>query len=298
MGFLSCLSFAFLFSTSLICSKQAWPIPNLKPDWIKRYQPNNSFLSDLKTQEVDVGIIPLHKQVFDTDYAKQKRKDFENMTREFDTREKKGALSFDEKKAQCDKLSEFSQSTWTDVRKYQQNKKLKELRNGVKTAAENDPGIKKIKKPIALIGGLIAFYSGEPLKYQFAKNSELIVKSQTADKKAEVSITSPLASCSMEYFGKAPSERNPFEPTPSDPDQREEKYKFKVSREIPILKVSSAITYGSTTSNLKASFTRPLIKNLSCTYETTHTMRFESLDPENGPKTTDHTVKLQYGFNF
>ncbi len=277
--------------------KPLWAIPNFKPDWMKSKfceQLNGSYLNDLKNNP-DIFSTSLNDQIFvDSGYSNQKRREYENLFNEYELKQKSGILDAADKEA-YDNKTRLSKSTMDDMSRQQQNKKMGEIRTGLDRVGKQYSFVKILKKPFVMIAGIYAFFlRGQPVNMKVSEKTEIIAKSDLKTNRGEVQVSSSALQGGVVYVGKAPVERNPFDPPPQDSLQKEERLKLSVSRGIPLIDVKSSLSYGATTSSVTAGLEKQLTKHLSCSMDAMRSSKYLNSVQRNG----DETIKFIYSINF
>ena len=287
----SCLSGLFAWAS--------WAVPDLKPEWaqsVTNQRINGSFLMDLNPEVAGIptGPFGLPQQIMDPDYGLAKRREFEDLTRSYQIRKQYDLLRPEEERAHYEELSRFSKSAIQDVGNFQLRRKMDRAKNAAKNLALNDPLLQKLKKPAAVVAAVAALYTGAEFKFNLTHEMELMANPNVRERKAALHLINPYVDTSVDFFGKAPGSRDPYASIPEDPEAREERYRFSLTRGLPILDISSQVSYGTTTRKMTASLSKQLMQNLSCSVDASRNMGYEPVEGRNG----EENVRFAYGFKF
>jgi hypothetical protein len=174
-----------------------------------------------------------------------------------------------------------------------QEQARKEARKA-REAALNNPDIQKAKKPIAVVAGLAAIYSGEPMRVKVGDSAQLMARTDVRSSKGQLGFNSDYLNGLMEMDARNPDRFDSTDPRFADASQNNERYKLWVGRPL-ILDVTGGMTYGSSTQTVATSLSRPLTDNMICVVD--------SIRPVSGvgssPATlSEERVKVQYGIHF
>lgn len=274
----------------------ASPAP-IHPAWTKEtlsgQNPNASFLSDYKKAQESLGL-SISEEIFSPSYASQKQKEFESILHNFEYREHYDLIDVDGRKAHFEALSAFSRNAMQETGRFHLNQKMSQFRNGLVKSFKEDPTFQSIRRPVEVIAAVSAFSLGVPMQFKPIFGTEFLIRTEVLEKKGELKITSPIFNTAINYFGKAPVDRNPFGPEPQDEFQKEERCRIAVSRAIPILDVETALSYGTTTTTITTSVSKKLHPSLTCVVDTSRVLKYI---PTSGIRQQE-TVRLLYGLHF
>ena len=259
-----------------------WSAP--KPSKVRTA--NESFLVN-KTYIYSTG---LAEKIINKDTAIEMRQQYEDMVRDYELRKRYSLIELQEEKEHNNQVTGFTKNVLTTVRKEHTNRQLKLLRK----AAEKDPYLGKLAKPAALAFALYATYNGEPVRLNVSDDTQLSVKTIAPERKAGISVSSPLINTSLDFASAAPSARDPYSPASSDPLQNDERYRISLSRAIPVVDISTGLSYGTTTNTVTTSLSRQLTDHLNCIFDAQRTINYGRPDQRNGQE----RVSLQYGISF
>jgi hypothetical protein len=287
----SCLHYFFpvlLLSVIYALSLQVYAYSN--PLFLKEIKnpilaqfPNESFLNQIKNE----------KDFLPTPFYEQKKKEFEGIILEFETREHYHLPDQQDQKDHFEKLNEFSQKSLKETKSFHLNQKLTQAKLGIQKSFYNNRFLKIMHKPIAVVASLVAFSLGAPFKIKIDKDSILEVRSEVPAQKGELKLTSPVINTSLNVIALAPENRDPFVNAPEDPIQKSERYFLSASRGLGIFDLQSSLSYGTTTSTFSTAVSKQLHPRLTCVLDSSRVFKYER-DGKRG----EETLKFLYSYQF
>lgn len=278
----------------LLPSDPAFAIPSLRPDWADSascVSINESFLSD--TVAKDRSAEELEKEIlFDPGLVRRMRDDLDRTLREHDLREHHGLTSLDEEKAHYDRLSVYSWNVFHELRRHHLRKNTRRLRR----AAEANPLLVSIGRPVGVVATAAAIYHGEPVKFSLFETTQVEARTHVPTQKGKLEVQSPWLRAGVDFAGKALTQRDPYAPPPADPLQRDERYRVSLARPLPLWELDSGLSYGSSTRSFTAALSKRLYPNLTCVVDASRTLVPPA--PDSTVPAGEETVKLFYGLSF
>lgn len=241
-------------------------------------QPNASFLLD-QVKVVESDEVEFLQNLIDDEMAIHKRMEYQRLQDNYELRRAHDLNGLEGQRVHAEQMHNFSRSLVNEVRR----RKVKEEGRKIRERVEDMEEIQDIQGPLGVALALAAAYSGEPLRLKVDDDFGLMARTDVPNQRGELKLGSPVLNGSVSFIGAAPAYRDPYGPVPQDPTQREERYKFSLYRNLPLLDIQSALSFGSTTRTLTASLSKSLTDHLRLV-----------LDASNRE---DH-VKFFYDFKF
>jgi hypothetical protein len=169
------------------------------------------------------------------------------------------------------------------MRSYQFRKNSSRLRKAL-TEAE------ALRRPLEVVALASALYTGTPMNIRLSDETALVASTDVRNRRGNLLFDSNLVRGSFDFVARAPLDRDPNAPLPLDPLQREERYRFSLSRGLGVWDLSSGLSYGSSTKSLGASLNKQILPNLSTSIGTTRFLRDGSPGEES--------IRFSYGLTF
>jgi hypothetical protein len=184
---------------------------------------------------------------------------------------------------------DFSRDVFNQI----SHKQMKDNGGKLADAVNRDDNLKKLQTPAAVVGVAVAVYSGQPLDLQLGGGSKMTSRTNLSNSTAQLIFDSPFVYTSFDYTALAPETRDP-NATSADPNFYKDRYAFSLRRSLPILNLSTSLSYGSTSTNLTASVSRPIMKNLTCVVDSSTPMSADiaAVVPAS------ETLRFVYGVRF
>lgn len=263
---------------------------NYRPKWsqknVSSYSANNSFMADTVTNIREQERREFEESLMDPGRARELRQAYEEMEQRREYRalhDLSPRSKWDLPEVQDQERRDLSKKVVLTVGRHQGMTNLKKARQ----AAEKDPNIQKVKKPIAIVIGAYALYTGEPFDLRIADNAKIVGRTEFAKKEGNIGLRSSYINATAEMKGDV-------EPTPTPRPYKQgadERYRLSLSREIPGIDIESDVSYGTTTRTMSASVSRGvLIDHLTCT--------LEGVRPIGNSNYADNRVRFNYNLRF
>jgi hypothetical protein len=207
------------------------------------------------------------------------------MNRDFERRSNCGLNNFDSQRVHVDQVHNFiNTQMFPSVRKYQ----ALQMRDKLKDVAEHDEVLSS--KPVRVVGGVSAIYFDSPVMIKLSEETRVTAHTSIPDQTGHVDVSSPVVNGAIEMDGRADQLLAPGQ-VPVDPTWTREKYRVSLTRSLGIQDITSAVSYGSTTTNLNASLSKPISSHVTAVVE--------SLRPTAAPGAqAEERVKVLYGISF
>lgn len=274
-----------------VVSSQVYAATDLKPSWVRKPVldlPNCSFLSP----KDPLSLADYRDEVFTPKQAMELRQQYDDLTRTYQMRKNYSLLEFQEEENHRNQLTGFGKTIQDRVLDHEAKKSEERF----KALARKDGNL---KKPAAVVGALVTVYTGRPVTTRLSENTRLVgrttVRPDATGKvqwqSGQLQLLSPLVNTTFDVAATLPAS---VDPNTAEAAKAEDRYKLSVTRALPLVNVSSGLTYGSTTRTLSASLSRQLTDHLSCVIDTRRPLSPEWVKAKPG----EETVRLIYGISF
>jgi hypothetical protein len=259
----------------------------LSPSWVKKspagYAENDSFLSDQGVTASNWAPFT-HQDLIETSSAASMRQTYQDLNRQYEVRAASGLLGTEDLRNQMTRMRDFSREVFREVSRFQ----TKKARRTLKRAAERDPILRS--QPVVVAGTLTSVYFDNPVEFSLSDEARVSARTSIPDQTGNVQVYSPIVDGRFELDGHADDGLAPGT-VPSDPTFKREKYRFSVSRPVGILDITSGVSYGSTTTQLSTSLTKPISDHVTCV--------LDSVRPMDAPgAASEERVRFLYGIRF
>jgi hypothetical protein len=247
------------------------------------YSPNESYMSNFT-------IVAPERALFDQGDIMSQRKllelkqQYTDMNRDFDQRTTYGLADPDTTRFQYDRMRNFSRDVFTQMRTFQSSV----YRDKLNAAAERDPNLRST--PVRVVGGISAIYFNSPVMIALSEETRISARTSLPDQTGQVAFTSPVINGTLDMDGHAEDALIPGT-VPTDPTWTREKYRLSVNRPLGIFGITSAASYGSTTTQVSASVSKPISDHVTCVVDTVKPLNAPGAVPEE-------RVKVLYGLSF
>lgn len=262
---------------------------NLRPTWLQddRTIPvNASYFSCRQSMDLRPA---WESKLFDRRFAANMRQEYEDRTRDYEMRQQYGLLDMTGVMAFNSTMTDMrhdlvNQMRQMQVQGYQQN---------MKTAAQNG----EVSRPVMLTGSVTSFYMGNPVDVTFAPTARLWARADIPNQVGEVRFSNPYANTDVAVNASPNAQAGPnsipsIDPTTGQPFER---YKVSLSRLLPLWDLSSGVTYGGSSSTVRASVSKPIVGNLTGVVENVSPVTAVAA-AAGAPN--ERTVRVVYGLNF
>ena len=237
---------------------------------------NQTFLNDYK---YGLEVAPLNAEILDQKSYITLRQAYFDEVRNYEYRSQYSLVTKEEEEAHTRQMRRFSDNIVSKVKDYQQKGYI----DKASKFAQNDPYLRELAKP----GGILAFvagaYFGQEIKFKLGEQTRMSAKSKLKEKEGGMSLQSPVVNAGVDISGKAPETRDAFHTEPG------ERYSVNVNRSIPIVDVTSTVSYGSSSQTMNAALSRPIVANLTAVVDTTRQVK---------TRQSEQTARLLYGLSF
>jgi hypothetical protein len=259
----------------------------IAPSWAKQapatYE-NDSFLSDLQVSSSDRALFD-QGDIMSRQQILEMQQSYGDMNRDLDQRSHVyGLTNPDSLRVQYDKMKDFTREMFKQVRKFQSSI----YRGKLNQVANRDENLKSA--PVRVVGSISAVYFDSPVMIALSEETRISAHTNIPDQTGALNLTSPVINGAIELDGHAEEALAPGT-VPVDPTWKREKYRVSFSRPLGVLDMTSGISYGSTTTQVSASVSKPITDQVTCVVD--------SVRPLNAPgASSEERVKVLYGIRF
>ena len=264
---------------------------DLSPTWVddstSENKVNGSFLNNVKIQMSDSSV--QSKDIMDPKACLELSQRYDDLNRSYDMRKNYHVADMGDEYTHAQQVSDFSHDVFNQI----SHKQVRDNGDKLMGAVNRDDNLKQAEKPAAVVGVAYAIYSGQPLDLKLDGSSKFISRTNLSNSTAELVFDSPIIYTSIDYTGLAPETRDP-NAISADPNFYKDRYAFALRRPLPIFDLSTSLSYGSTSTNLTASVSKPITNNLTCVVDSSMPMSAEiaAVVPAS------ETLRLLYGIRF
>jgi hypothetical protein len=276
-------------------------LATLRPTWAKREsiiaEPNTSYFSDRSIQNLSWT-----DRILNPKRQKELQRQYEDMNRDYDMRMKYGLMDDIHRIGYFNQTAGFSNNVMGQIRGYQvENGRETMISTANRMASQNDEikdivkAGKSVEKPAGIIGGAYMVGTGTPLGVKLSNDSSLTSRTDIPNQQASLTLNSPFLNTSFAMNQLVSANWVPGMGTPVDPSQHDERYRFTVSRPLPLWNLVPGLSYGSTSTMVIASLSKPITDHLVCVVSNN-----TPLDPVNSDYhyNTEQVIRLSYGISF
>ncbi|MBY0472068.1 hypothetical protein K2X30_12955 [bacterium] len=230
------------------------------------------------------GIYPDAEELFDPVVSKEMHYKFDRMSRDYESRRYQNLLTPQQERAYNDQINSLKSEIYGHVR----NRQTEKIR---RSAADGGDLNDDDHKPVAIAVAAAAVYAGQPVTLNIDGDSRISARTDVQNRRGEFKLWTSWVDWSLIYTGDAPDRRYTISP---DPTQGDERYRFSVSKQIPVVNLGSSLTYGSTSGGVTASVSHQLfIPRLNVMYDSTY-----YLNPSIDDRLAEQALKFFYNVNF
>lgn len=230
---------------------------------------NATFLSDTAVGLSDRSTFGLPGE--DAHYVAIKRQQLQDLNRGYEMRERYGLISKEEQAAHFAQMESFSKDMVWDVG----NHHIRDVRT--KAERNASPELRAVARHMALVAGAYAFlYRGEALRFRLGDSAEMSARTSVQSRSGQVGLASEAI--------------NGYVAVAAAGDAHHDQLRAGVSRTIPVLDISSGLSYGANTQTMTASVSKQLSHHLTGVVDSS---RSAIVDQAN-----EDSVKLLFGVRF
>lgn len=264
---------------------------NVRPAWsdstyIISKEPNSSWLNDVgPTGYEDHG--PL-SDLMDDRTAAEVRQEFDDMNRDYELKSKYGLMDEASYEDQQNRMMGVRQDMINKVAAHE----TQLHKDDAEKAMDQNPGLKSA----AAVGyGAAALYSGRPFRVRVSDDTLLQASTSIRQRTAAMGVTSSIVNAGVSVNLMNPQTYDPMTPPTLDPSLNGERYRVSVSRDVPILGITSQLAYGTTSNTVTASLSKSLTRNLTAVVDSVHSAPSGNM---TGAPMSEESFRFLYGLTF
>lgn len=244
---------------------------------------SDTFLNDTKYASPDSST-ELRDDLFNPALARSLNQEYYDMTRDYDFREKYDQVDPWERQAMVDKNAKFSRYVIRHLVSYH-------ITHSVDKAEKNSDEVRTFRK----VQNTVQQVAQGTTSVAPSDNFKFGTKSDLPRQRMGFWMTSDVINGNADADYGHGGSFSPMDHQAMDPNYKAERYRFSVSRGLPIWSLKSAFTYGMTSKTVSTTVTKQLTKNLTWEFENRKVMTSDNpVLREQG----EQTVKVFYGLSF
>lgn len=246
----------------------------IKPEWASQRQlarqTNLSYLADQERQARLSKEAALLDQLFaDRKTTLEYRYRYERIQREFEARE---AYHYGGVSLETDYLNKMGRLRDDAVKRFPGDA-TKRQGKILTNRAQKSGAVEEIGVPGQALAVAAGVSLGKPLSVRFSDSTHLYLRSMLQKQTAVVQFSTPLFESRVDYAGRNSDSLDSYDPqdrTVWHPESRRERYRLRLSRNIPGVDMNSALIYGGTTQLMSASLSKQLTPQIRAEVATSH----------------------------
>jgi hypothetical protein len=245
---------------------------------------NQSFLMSLQTR-VSTQRSDIFTEVLNPDTALALRQRYEDLNRSYEARHNAHVTTPKDEADHHEQLRALTKDLYSGLRSYNGKRYNTQLRRGAQEG--------KVITPVMVSGTVVATYFGNPVNVTLGGETRLDARTDMPGREGDLHLASPVCDATVQFRGNEPVlADNQFFSRPAE--EQKERYRVSIVRSLPVLNLSSSISYGSTTSRVITALSRPITSNVTAVVD--------SVRPTNGAvaaiKPGEQRLQLIYGITF
>jgi hypothetical protein len=273
-------------SSFRVSSERASLLGVLAPDWLNReparQAPNESYLRN-RTLGVDTRN---EGELLEAQESAELRQRYNDLFRTFEQRSQYGLATLEEERSHHQQVRSFSQGVVAQVQRKEFQKRARRMR----VAAENEPSLQAIRRPMTYLMAGVGIYYGYPVSLHLGQDIAMTARAFGPRQQGLLNVSTPIVNSSLE-FNFAPlsleeERRQPF----LEPSQRVERMRFGLNRGISDLGIYTGLMYGRSSQTVSAS----VAKELSESWK----LVMDSSRPIESGRFGEESLRLVYGQRF
>jgi hypothetical protein len=277
-----------VLGTSALAGKVASRKAVLAPEWKKQqanqWNPNVSFLNNLNFKQGAESFLPQEFQEFiDPSSAGRIQKRYESLSREHEIRQNHGLVDLQSIQTRNGQLLELRTQAMDEVREYQKKKQGSKIIKAI----ERD---EDLKKPVSIAVAVAAAVTGSPFQTKVGESAQVTVAANVPFQTSYIQFHSQMVDGSFTATGDQ-NAGNSITLPPPEWVIRRERYRFSLSRSLPVWGLGSEVAYGGSSNTVTASLSKALTENLKCSINTIQSA--SSL-----ASSSEQNLKLDYRLRF
>lgn len=260
--------------------------PLLKPAWsngeVLQQEANLSFLSDVQARE-EAELTS--DDLIDPKKSQELRTEYDVVSRQFELQRNFQSGAGTPEREEYRWASAFSMKAIGEIR----NTQLRKFRQFHKLFL----GDFFLKGPLSVALAIAAAGTGAPFKGELAPDARVTAFANLPHQTTYVELGSPWLNGSFSYYGGPHATLGSWAAGPPDYISRSERYRFSLSRTLPVWNLGSDVVYGGSSNTVTASVSKRITPHLSAAVASRH-----PVDSSSTISKAEETVRMEYKVSF
>ena len=246
-------------------AQSAWA-SDLRPTWAS--EGRTSAMSQLNASFFIPGVKSVNQVeeeafqdfIFERQMSSHMRQRYEDLYREFELQEKYDLVDADERRLQHQRNRDFGRFYLRSLFSFH-------VTEGIKRAEKNSEEMRTFKR----VHDKVEHVMRQGVQLDISERFKVGSRADIPRQRARVWMISPVVNGAFEM---AVGSAQAGDPTAKalDPSRRDERYRLSLTRQVPVLNLDSAVTYGSSSSSVTASLSKQFSNNLTCVLDRSQPM--------------------------
>lgn len=266
-----------------IKSNSYQPTHRLAPNWLGITRDDNlgnvSFVNSIENMQ------PPSEEFIDAKTAAVIKQTVSDQERAAEQRKQYGLFSQQDQLDQMNRMKALR----TDLLKHMERYQLKTKGKRAKQNAENNESFESVRVPLTVMAAAAAVSTGTPVKFRLGDFASFNARGDLVGRRGTVSMKTFLVNGAVEYDGRAPD----YSATNPNAQIGREQYRFRLTRDIPLVDCSTDFVYGASSGAMNAQLSRKLVENVTAAVSTSR-----GVQQQNAARASEQTFRLLYGIQF
>jgi hypothetical protein len=273
-------------SSSVFAGKTGPRKADLGPGWKKRqvnqWDPNLSFLNNLNFKQPAETF--LARELMDPSSAGRIQSQYEVLSRDYELRQNYGLLSQQDHQNQSGQMIELRKQAMNEVREFQKKRQGEKILGAIQRDED-------LRRPVSVAVAVASAVTGAPYQAQLGESAQVTMSANLPFQTSYIQLHSSLLDGSISAVGD-PSAGNALTLAPPDWVNRKERYRFSLSRSLPMWGLGSEVAYGGSSNTFTASLSKSVTESLKCSVNT-----IQPASPLSSAS-SEQTLNLDYKLHF
>jgi hypothetical protein len=287
---------------------------SFKPSWLANYEvwrphadlsvPNYSYLQNRNVNLVDDPVVDQFDSLMNARRAAEWRQQYDDINRDYDQKQRAGLNNPTVEQAHEGAVAGFSNGVRDEIQSQKLAAMQDQAGSRVVTAVEKNKVAQVAMLPGAVVAGVyMGIWVGKSINLKVTDDTHFSFRTSLRDKLGQIELHSPILYSSFEFHQQAPDNYALIAPTNVDfgevmnlshiVDFQDEKYQFKVARNVPYVDLDSSVLYGSSSNVVASSLTKHLTTHLAAAVDSIY-----YLVPFDPAHAFEERVRLRYDIHF
>jgi hypothetical protein len=269
-----------------VSSERASLLGVLAPEWLKReparQAPNESYLRN-RTLGVDTRN---EGELLEAQESAELRQRYEDLFRSFEQRSQYGLATLEEERSHHQQVRSFSQGVVAQVQRKEFQKRARRMR----VAAENEPSLQAVRRPMTYLMAGVGFYYGYPVSLHLSPEVAMTARAFGPRQQGLLNLSTPVVNTSLEFNFAPLTLEEERQQRFLEPSRRVERMRFGLNRGISDLGIYTGLMYGRSSQTVSAS----VAKELSESWK----LVMDSSRPIESGRLGEESLRLVFGQRF